>query len=133
MNKKNNHRGHSEHRERIELKYNIYKFLSVLIISLFLLTDHLISNTSENTEGTLIVIDKVKNSVVIGFNVTLENTVITFKNLKIFVKDKTAKSRNNLTSLIHTLTKLGATSEDIVNILSILHKAGSLNGKLVIM
>lgn len=91
--------------------------------------------TVENstTDGKLVVINRVKNSVVIGFAVTLENTVITYKDLKIFIHDTVKKSRKNLSSLLHALTKVGADADDLINILSILHRAGSLDGKLVVI
>ncbi len=84
-------------------------------------------------KGNLVVINKSENSVVIGYAVTLENTVVTYKGLKIFINGRRKKSRANLSNLIHTLTRVGADSKDLINILSILHRAGTLSGKLVIM
>lgn len=89
-------------------------------------------NSTEN--GTLVVINRVKQTVVIGYNVTLENTVITYKDLRIFIHDRrTKRSRRNLASLIHSLTKVGASTDDMINVLSILHRAGTLNGKLIVI
>jgi len=89
-------------------------------------------NVRQSENGKLIVINKTDNSVVIGYDVTLENTVITYKNLKIFIHDNVRKSRKNLISLIHVLTKAGAGSDDLINIITILHRAGTLSGKLVV-
>ena len=44
-------------------------------------------NVRQSENGKLIVINKTDNSVVIGYDVTLENTVITYKNLKIFISN----------------------------------------------
>ena len=115
-------------------KISTILFLAFLAITMLsgVLIAAINPNSSEN--GTLIVVNKMKNTVVIGYNVTLENTTITYKNLKIFIHDNAGKrSRKNLTSLIHSLTKMGAKSDDLITILTILHRAGTLRGKLVVI
>lgn len=113
------------------MKKYIITITVLLLFSLPLFSAPTVEHSS--TDGKLVVINRVKNSVVIGFAVTLENTVITYKDLKIFIHDTVKKSRKNLSSLLHALTKVGADADDLINILSILHRAGSLDGKLVVI
>ncbi len=111
------------------MKKVLFVFFIFIIINSFAYS----KATGKNVKNNLVVINKNENSVVIGYSVTLENTVITYKGLKIFIHGRLKKSRANLSNLIHALTKVGADAKDLISILSILHRAGTLSGKLLIM
>jgi flagellar basal body P-ring protein FlgI len=106
------------------IRQSVFILFSILICSLLYSSDE-----SANT----VIINKLKNTVVIGSDVTLANTVISYKDLRIFIHGKKRRSRKNLSNLIHALNKLGAKSDDIINLLSILYRAGNLKGKLIVI